>query len=104
MVFVTAVCFIAKRHRKRLARHEAAEAGMDRVDSQSEHENPPRLVKMRSGMTGRNHVTLPRVILSDETLVREPPPAYIPAGNSSWQDDAEEFLVSTDDPLQSIPH
>jgi len=104
MVFITAVCFIARWHRRRLARHETAEAGVDRVGSRGEHENPSRQVEMGLGTTGGYYDTLPRVILSNETLVREPPPVYIPAGNGSWQDDVEGFPVSTDDPIQSIPH
>lgn len=63
-----------------------------RVDSQSEHENA---LHVGSGRTeGRN--ATPRVILSEETLVQVPPPAYVPGEAGPRQGDTEGFLVSTD--------
>ena len=86
MVLVTAVCFIVKRHRRRLAHREARGVGIEHAG----HENPSH---GGSGRTERLDIALP---LSEETPVQEPPPAYVPAGAASWQGDAEEFHVSTD--------
>ena len=89
MVLVTAVYFIVKQHRRRLAQHEATGGGMGRANSRGGQ------LDTESGRIGRDHAIILRGILSDGALVREPPPAYIPAGAVSWLDNAEGFLVST---------
>lgn len=86
MVLVTAVYLIIRRHRRGLVRREATRG---HVNSQSEHENASH-----SGRT-EWHVATPRAIPSEEVLVREPPPAYIPGEVASWQDDVEGFRVRT---------
>lgn len=100
-MLVTAVCLIIRRHRRRLGRSEAMGMETGHVNAHSEHENAP--VDMRPGETER-HNAAPHAILSEEVLPREPPPAYIPWGAASWQDNVEGFRVGTDHPLQIISY
>jgi len=97
MVFVAAVCLIIRRHRRGPARREATGMETGHMNPHSEHENAP--ANMRPGEAER-HNAAPRAILSEEVLVREPPPAYIPGGTASWQDNAEGFRVSTNRPFK----
>jgi len=78
MVFITAVCFIIRRHRRRLAHRETTAVGTGRMN---EHENTSDLMDAGSARIESYHAILSGAILSDETLVQEPPPAYIPAGD-----------------------
>ena len=47
----------------------------------NEHENTSDLMDAGSARIESYHAILSGAILSDETLVREPPTAYIPAGD-----------------------
>ena len=103
VLFATAVCIIIKRHRKRSARRGATAMGADRADSWGEHENASQLVSTR---LGKYDVDLPHPFLSAESLVREPPPAYMPVEGfprevMRW---VERFQVSVDNPLWNAPH
>lgn len=98
MVLVVAVCLIIRRHRRS---REATGTETGHVNAHSEHENAP--VDMRSGETERHNVA-PHAILSEDALPREPPPAYIPGGVASWQDNVEGFQVSTNHPLQIVSY
>lgn len=100
-MLVTAVCLIIRRHRRRLARHEATRMETGHVNAHSEHENAP--VDIRPGET-ESHNAAPHAIISEEVHLREPPPAYIPGGAASWQDNVERFRVSTNRPLQIVSY
>jgi len=61
-------------------------SGEGRADSQSEDENASQLVDMISESAERYRDILRSVLLSAGSLVREPPPAYIPAGRLPLDD------------------
>jgi len=102
MLLATAACVIIKRHRRRPARCGTTVVGADRVDSRGEHESASQLEDLLSGRTEGYHAILPRGF---QDLVREPPPAYMPAGLP--RDEVVRwvvgFQVSVDDPL-GAPH
>jgi len=100
MVLVTAVCFVVKRRRMRLAHREATGARARHVDSLSERENSSHVAL---GRAERLDNAIVRTIPGEEIHVREPPAAYVPAGAASWQGDTEELHVSRLT-LQNSPH
>lgn len=95
VLLATAVCYIIRRHRRSLELHAGTRT--ERVYSQSENGNPLHLVDIRSGRTWGYYVALPRVTLSDESIIQEPPPAYMPTENYIMARSMEGLRVSTDD-------
>jgi len=91
---VAAAYLIMKQRRRRLARSEATEMEIGRVNSQNEHEN-----SLHSGRAEMHDAT-PRTILSEGVPVREPLPVQMPGETISWQDDVEGFRVSANHPFK----
>lgn len=102
MLFAALVYFIIKRSRKRLASREATIMGTDRMQPRTEHGNALNLVDIRSGRIGGYRIALPYGVPSEESLVKEPSPAYMPA--QGYARCMKGIQVSTEDPFYSSQH
>jgi hypothetical protein len=102
MTFVAVVCFIIRQHRRRFYRCEATGVNMGCVNAQSEQPNVGHL-DVLSGRSEWRLVDWGRAFLSEETLVQEPPPAYIPHRRGRpWEGQMMQGRVSAlEDPLYS---
>jgi hypothetical protein len=78
-VMIAALCFIVGRRRRRLGRHGVTTTSVGFADQPSEHENASGPPGVGSDRTEKYYIILHQGTLSGETLVQEPPRAYIPS-------------------------